>query len=143
MLGLVCRPRNAETPKNPAQPGRQILEIYPFEGICKEPLVVPTDRFDPLLEAGRFCLRKAYLPRRLAMRMHLFAEELRDHRPIQLGLFDHLDENGQAVATLKRQVNQRYGRFVLRSGATLPLHAIYQDRANSYDICDVRGKTCF
>ena len=79
----------------------------------------------------------------MAMRMHLFAEELRDHRPIQLGLFDTLDEKGEAVAEVKRRINDRYGRFVLRSGATLPLHAIYQDKANGYDICDVRGKTCF
>jgi hypothetical protein len=112
-------------------------------GVGTTTLVLPTDRFDPLLEAGRFCLRRAYLPKRLAMRMHLFAEDLKDHRPIQLGLFDKQDEKDQAVADLKRRVNERYGRFVLRSGATLPLHAIYQDRANGYDICDVRGKTCF
>jgi hypothetical protein len=37
MLGLVCRPHTAETPENPAQPGRQILEIDPFEGLCKNP----------------------------------------------------------------------------------------------------------
>jgi hypothetical protein len=77
------------------------------------------------------------------MRMHLFAEELRDHRPVQLGLFDAHDEKGRAVADLKRRVNERYGRFVLRSGATLPLYAIYRDRASSYDVCDIRGKTCF
>ena len=78
----------------------------------------------------------------MAMRMHLFAEELRDHRPVQLSLFDLGDEKSEAVANLKRRVNERFGRFVLRSGATLPLHAIYQDGTNSYDICDVRGKTC-
>jgi nucleotidyltransferase/DNA polymerase involved in DNA repair len=49
----------------------------------------------------------------------------------------------RALAQLKRAVNARYGRFALRSGATLPLYAIYQDEANSFDICDVRGKMCF
>jgi hypothetical protein len=112
-------------------------------GVSSTTFTAPTDRFDTLLEGARLCLRRAYIPRALAMRMHLFAEELRDHGPIQLELFDKPDKKAQAVATLKRNINQRYGRFVLRSGATLPLHAIYQDRANSYDICDIRGKTCF
>ena len=106
-------------------------------------LLVPSDRFEALLEAGRSCLRKAYISKQMAMRMHVIAEDLRDHTPIQLGLFEVPDEKGQAVADLKRRINQRYGRFVLRSGTTLPLHDIYQDRANGYDICDVRGKTCF
>lgn len=112
-------------------------------GVGSTSFTVPTDRFETLLEGGRLCLRRAYIPKRLAMRMHLFAEELRDHGPVQLGLFDQRHEKAQAVAELKRDVNRRFGRFVLRSGATLPINAIYQDRANSYDICDVRGKSCF
>ena len=106
-------------------------------------LVVPSDRFDVLLDAGRSCLRRAYLPRRSATRMHLIAEELRDRTPLQMGLFEAPDATGRAVADLKRRVNERYGRFALRSGATLPLSAIYRDRANSFDICDIRGKSCF
>jgi hypothetical protein len=31
----------------------------------------------------------------------------------------------------------------VRSGATLPLTEVYADKAQSYDICDVRGKLCF
>lgn len=106
-------------------------------------LAAPSDRFEVLLDAGRSCLRRAYVPRQMAMRMHVVAEELHDHLPVQVGLFDAPDEKGRAVAILKRRVNERYGRFALRSGATLPLHAIYQDGANGYDICDVRGKSCF
>ncbi len=106
-------------------------------------LVIPSDRFETLLDAGRHCLRQAYIPKQLAMRMHLIAEELRDHVPMQLGLFDIPDEKGHTVANLKCRINERYGRFVLRSGATLPLHAVYHDKANGYDICDIRGKTCF
>lgn len=114
-------------------------------GFGAERLTVPSDRFDVLLEAGRRCLRRAYLPRRLAMRMHLVAEDLRDRSQLQLGLFEDSSRAGraEAVADLKRRVNERFGRFVLRSGATLPLHAIYQDRANGFDICDIRGKSCF
>ena len=112
-------------------------------GLGATSLTVPSDRFDILLEAGRTCLRKAYLPGLIAMRMHVISEKFSDHSPIQLGLFDEPDPRAQILAELKHRVNARHGRFALRSGATLPLHAIYQDRANSYDICDIRGKTCF
>jgi hypothetical protein len=74
--------------------------------------------------------------------MHLFAEELRPHAPRQLGLFDGLEARDTATA-LKRAVNDRHGRFALRSGATLPLGSVYADSANDYDVCDIHGKTCF
>ncbi len=105
-------------------------------------LVVPSDRFDMLLDTYRPCLRKAWVPHGLAGRMHLFAEDLRPHAPRQLGLFDKM-EVGDATTGLKQAVNDSHGRFTLRSAATLPLGSIYADRANGYDICDVRGKTCF
>jgi DNA polymerase V len=110
------------------------------EGRAK--LEVPSDRFDVLLETYRPCLRRAWIPHVLAARMHLFAEELRPHAPRQLGLFDDL-EAADAGTLLKRAVNDKHGRFALRSAATLPLGAVYANRANSYDICDVHGKTCF
>jgi hypothetical protein len=73
--------------------------------------------------------------------MHLIAEELAPDAPRQLGLFDR--DPGEAAAAVKQAVNQKHGRFALRSGATLPLGAIYADRANEFDICDVHGKMCF
>jgi nucleotidyltransferase/DNA polymerase involved in DNA repair len=103
----------------------------------------PTDRFDILLDALRSCVRRAWIPRAQANRMHLFATKLVPRRIRQLGLFlppsDHVDE----IADLKRQINARHGRFVLRSAATLPLTSIYRDRSNEFDICDIRGKICF
>ncbi len=75
--------------------------------------------------------------------MHLFAEELRPRRDRQLTLFDDVPEQAKAISVLKKSVNERHGRFVLRSAATLPLGRVYDDRANEYDICDVRGKVCF
>ncbi len=75
--------------------------------------------------------------------MHLFAEELRPRRDRQLTLFDDVSERAGAVSALKKSVNDRHGCFILRSVATLPLGRIYTDRANEYDICDVRGETCF
>lgn len=105
-------------------------------------LEVPSDRFDMLMEAYRPCLRQAWVPHAQAARMHLFAEELRPHAPRQLGLFDGL-EAADAATALKHAVNERHGRFALRSAATLPLKQVYADRANAFDICDVHGKTCF
>ncbi len=106
-------------------------------------LSVPTDRFDCLLDAARPCLRRSWLPRAHANRMHLIAERLTPRGQAPLGLFEPPGERAEAVARLKREVNARHGRFVLRSAATLPLTPIYRDTANGYDICDVRGKICF
>jgi DNA polymerase V len=61
----------------------------------------------------------------------------------QLSLFDGPGDRAEAVARMKRAINERHGRFVLRSAATLPLAGIYRDPANEFDICDVRGKLCF
>ena len=44
---------------------------------------------------------------------------------------------------MKSAINERFGRFRLRSGATLFANAFYADGANEYDICDVHGKFCF
>jgi nucleotidyltransferase/DNA polymerase involved in DNA repair len=106
-------------------------------------LTAPTDRFDHLFEAARHCFLRAWIPGLAASRMHIIATDLRRPGAVQLGLFDPPDETARAVAALKRTVNARVGRFALRSGATLPLYDIYRDEAQSYDICDVRGKHCF
>jgi nucleotidyltransferase/DNA polymerase involved in DNA repair len=112
-------------------------------GVGQATLAIPTDRFDLLLDAARPCLRRAWVARVPATRMHLIAERLtlRGQRP--LGLFDPPAARAEAVARLKRAVNERIGRFALRSGAMLPLGPIYHDPANAYDICDIRGKMCF
>jgi nucleotidyltransferase/DNA polymerase involved in DNA repair len=114
-------------------------------GLGQTHLVVPTDRFDLLLEAARPCLRKAWIRGALAQRMHLIAEDLHRREPRPASLFEpsEVGQRAEAVARVKRQVNDRIGRFALRSAATLPLASIYADRANGYDICDVRGKICF
>jgi nucleotidyltransferase/DNA polymerase involved in DNA repair len=114
-------------------------------GVGQTSLAVPSDRFDILLDAARPCLRRAWVPRVAATRMHLFAERLTPRACAPLGLFDGTDHRNraEAVARLKREVNARIGRFALRSAATLPLSAIYRDPSNEYDICDVRGKICF
>jgi nucleotidyltransferase/DNA polymerase involved in DNA repair len=104
---------------------------------------VPTDRFDLLLDAGRFALRQAYRPNALAERMHLIASPLIPRSQAVRSLFEPPRERAESIARVKREVNEAVGRFALRSGATLPLKRIYDDPTNEFDICDVRGKTCF
>ncbi len=114
-------------------------------GVGQMTLGVPSDRFDVLLDAARPCLRRAWIPRALATHMHLIAEELTTRRDCPFDLFDPPARRNQAlaIARLKREINARHGRFVIRSAATLPLAPIYRDTANEYDICDIRGKSCF
>jgi hypothetical protein len=104
---------------------------------------VPTDRFDLLLDAGRFALRQAYRPRAAAERMHLIAQPLIPRSLAARSLFVPPGDRAEALAALKREVNAKVGRWAVRSGATLPLRRIYDDPSNTYDICDVRGKSCF
>jgi hypothetical protein len=102
-----------------------------------------SDRFEPLLETAKVALRQAYIPKIPVSAMHLTATELRWPGSVQLGLFEMPAPKAAALAKLKREVNARFGRFTLRSGATLPLSDIYRDESASYDICDVHGKMCF
>jgi DNA polymerase V len=112
-------------------------------GLGQANLALPTDRFDLLLDAARPCLRKAWRPRAHAGRMQLIAERLGPRDGAPLGLFDPPSVQAETLATVKREINAHHGRFLLRSAATLPLASIYDDSANGYDICDIRGKSCF
>jgi DNA polymerase V len=103
----------------------------------------PTDRFDLLLDAARAALRQAYRPGAPATHMHLIASRLRRAGFIQRSPFEPPAQQAEAVARVKRQVNESVGRFALRSAATLPLTELYRDPANAYEICDIRGKLCF
>jgi DNA polymerase V len=108
------------------------------------PLEVPTDRFDLLLDAARFALRRAYRPGLAATHMHVIATRLRCGKGEQLSLFQQPNEKLDALARAKRAVNEKVGRFAVRSGATPYVPAeMYRDPSHSYDVCDVRGKVCF
>lgn len=52
-------------------------------------------------------------------------------------------DSAERAAAVERVVNARRGRFALRWAATRPPSGVNNDSANQYDICDVRGKTCF
>jgi hypothetical protein len=60
--------------------------------------MLPSDRFEILVEAARPCLSRAYFPKRLATRMHLIAESLQDRRPLPVGPFDVESERGKIIA---------------------------------------------
>ncbi len=112
-------------------------------GVGQTTLTVPSDRFDILLEALRSGLRQAWRPEVAATHMHLIADGLTPSRHAPLSLFDPPDDRTRTLAQLKREVNTRHGRFILRSAATLPINTVYRDSANDYDIGDIRGKFCF
>ncbi|WP_435015345.1 DNA polymerase Y family protein [Tundrisphaera sp. TA3] len=126
--------------------GRLGVQLWYKDGRFEEAwgsLEAPSDRFDVLLEVARAGLRKVWHPRGLACRMEIVAGKLAPRSQCQMGLFDRADDRGEAVASLKKAVNDRHGRFRLRSAATLPLAEVYGDATNGFDICDVRGKACF
>lgn len=106
-------------------------------------LDVPSDRFATLLEAAKVGLARAWRPGKVATHMHLIASDLRRQGAWQASLFDPPDPREEVIARVKREVNETFGRFRLRSGATLFANDFYKDAANEYDVCDVRGKFCF
>ena len=106
-------------------------------------LMTPSDRFDVLLDAFRPCLRQSWIPRGVASKMQLFAEQLTPRTLTQLSLFDRETDRTDRLAAVKREINSTQKRFAIRSAATLPLVEVYRDKTNEYDICDIRGKVCF
>jgi nucleotidyltransferase/DNA polymerase involved in DNA repair len=106
-------------------------------------LAAATADFRSFYPAGLRLLAACWPAGRVVSYMHLIAGKLTARDYAQRRLFGEPDPRQQALDRVKRAINQRLGRFALRSGATLPLDDIYRDTTNSYDICDVYGKTCF
>lgn len=106
-------------------------------------LDVPTDRFHSLLDAAKLGLRRAWRTGSPATHLHLVASGLRRQEAWQTSLFDPPDPKADAVARVKREINEQLGRFTVRSGATLYANEFYRDPANLHDVCDIRGKMCF
>jgi DNA polymerase V len=126
--------------------GKLGVQLWYKDGTYRESwgsLEAPSERIDTLLDVARVCLRRVWVRWGMACRMEVVAGMLTPRRASQVGLFDRTGERSEKLATLKREVNRRHGRFMLRSAATLPLTSVYRDDANGYDICDVRGKICF
>ena len=99
---------------------------------------------DDLRDAALWLLERVWRPSAATVHyMHVIADRLRPLNNRQLSLFEHRRERDERVESVKRNVNDAIGRFALRSASTLPLTDVYDDPANSYDIPDIHGKTCF
>lgn len=103
----------------------------------------PTDAFADILDAAKAGLKACWRPGQTATHLHLIASDLIRPAGWFRTLFDMPDEKAERVAAVKREINDKLGRFKIRSGATLFANDFYQDKANEYDVCDIRGKFCF
>ncbi|QGJ68581.1 Nucleotidyltransferase/DNA polymerase involved in DNA repair [Planctomycetales bacterium 10988] len=99
-----------------------------------------TNASEELYPAVRYLFQHVWSPDVTVVQMHLIAGKLTTDQDRQLSLFPPPPPR---MDVIKEQVNVKCGRFAVRVGATLPLKELYQDEANSYDICDVYGKSCF
>lgn len=102
-----------------------------------------TARFDILVSAAKQMLAEGFRCGGPVNRMHLMAEKLCYRHLVQGNLFSLPDPREERIARAKRLVNEKVGRFAIRSGSTLCLTDIYADEAQDFDICDVHGKLCF
>jgi DNA polymerase V len=107
------------------------------------PLETPTNRFDVLLNVAKIGLHKAWRKGAWCTHLHLIASKLVRGTKWQQSLFEPPNPKLEAIALVKREINRRFGRFKLRSGGTLYSNKFYDDPANEYDVCDIRGKFCF
>ena len=103
-------------------------------------LLEATSDSDHLLPAGKMLLKKCWPDDWMVVQMHLVADKLQMKGQHQLSLFV---KRNRKVDSLKEVVNQKIGRFALRSGLTLQINDVYADSTNDYDICDITGKSCF
>ncbi|WP_298867204.1 hypothetical protein [uncultured Gimesia sp.] len=106
----------------------------------RTPLIVPSASFRMIYDAVIPMLEAAPTTHPVS-HMHIIAENLTWRDKIQRSLF--FEEAQSPLDQLKHNINQKMGRFAIRSAETLPLHEIYHDATHNYDICDVSGKMCF
>ncbi|MBN2296667.1 MAG: nucleotidyltransferase, partial [Pirellulales bacterium] len=103
-------------------------------------LIEATSSSELLIPAGKELLARMWMPGMTVTRMNVMADRLAMRGEQQMSLFRPKDKQ---IDRVKAMVNDRCGRFTLRSAETLPLADIYRDTANEYDICDIYGKSCF
>lgn len=106
-------------------------------------LLEPSAHFEEIHPIVLSLFSEAWKPGQQINYMHVFGEKLQFRTSYQASLFSKKNPGKLDHAAIIRLVNQKAGRFAIRTGATLPLQDIYADKAQSYDICDVQGKICF
>jgi nucleotidyltransferase/DNA polymerase involved in DNA repair len=99
-----------------------------------------TSDSDLILPAVQSVLNQCWPDDWLVVQMHLVADNLELRGRHQLSLFVERNKKNDCI---KESVNQKIGRFSLRSGTTLQINDVYADSTNDYDICDITGKSCF
>ncbi len=105
---------------------------------CKLPEA--TNASELMLPLAKDLFDRCYVARLSLTHIHIIADQLAFAGDHQRSLFD---AKPARVDALKQLINNKLGRFKLRSAETLPLTEIYDDDAHQYDICDVYGKSCF
>jgi nucleotidyltransferase/DNA polymerase involved in DNA repair len=118
------------------------LDFKEGGGAMRNASLDATADFHTLYAAGMQMLKTCWHGQVVSY-MHLIAGKLTDRRRTQRCLWDQPNPRQEAIQSVKQSINAKIGRFALRSGATLALNDIYGDTTNSYDICDIYGKTCF
>lgn len=98
-----------------------------------------TAKFETIFSAAQVLL-ESFRESNLVCGMHLESELLTPRNRRQLSLFEREHDRR---TQLKKEINEKLGRFAVRSGITLHLPEMYADISHDYDICDVQGKTCF
>ena len=106
-------------------------------------LFEPSAHFEEIYPIAIALFEAAWKPGKEINYMHVFGEKLQFRNSYQASLFSKKNTNRLGNSAIMKLVNQKVGRFAVRSGATLPLQDIYDDKAQSYDICDIQGKICF
>ncbi|WP_020472432.1 DNA polymerase Y family protein [Zavarzinella formosa] len=128
------------------RPGRLTLALSVKEGESVGEdvrLESHTRRFDLLMAASARMLDRVWRPGLIVSHMHLIAGDLRRDGFVQRSLFDPPDEPESSLAVAKKEINDKIGRFAVRSAATLHIPEMYRDRSHEFDVCDIRGKICF
>lgn len=75
--------------------------------------------------------------------VHVFSKNLNTVYGSQMNLFDNGAIKERRIVKIKNKVNERFGSFTLRSGATAFCPEVFRDRTSDYEICDLDGKVCF
>jgi nucleotidyltransferase/DNA polymerase involved in DNA repair len=107
-------------------------------GFCdRTSLPQATSSSEVMLPAAKFMFWRR--PRGVVSHIHLLADKLERAGRRQLTFADR----PQRIDAIKALVNDKLGRWSVRSGETLPIGELYSDPAHAYEICDIQGKTCF
>lgn len=102
-----------------------------------------TDDYFLIQEAFRALFKKIYHRGEAYSAMHLYSTELQPAAEGQRSLFPEQNPRAERIKALRLHLQERFGGYTVRSAATAFTPEVFEDPANNYEICDIRGKTCF